>query len=121
MVGIYHLTLDGKIVYIGQSIDIEKRVNQHFREELKLFNNWKQYEYKLEDLDRVEKEQIKKYNPFFNKSFSASKATNTNIALYYGLDRKTIGNYKNSTKEEDKRKYEALKEYFIKMKIRDKK
>jgi len=40
------------------------------------------------------------------------KPTNTNLAEFYGLTRQTIGTYKKSKQ----RLYEAMKEYFIKIK-----
>jgi len=42
------------------------------------------------------------------------KPTNTNIAEKYGLDRKTIGNYKNSKDKKVRERYDALKAHFIK-------
>ena len=44
------------------------------------------------------------------------KPTDTNLAKFYDTDRKTIGSYRKSTKEGVLRKYEAMKEYFIKNK-----
>jgi len=44
------------------------------------------------------------------------KPTNTNLAEFYGLTRQTIGTYKNSKNEKVKRHYEAMREYFIKIK-----
>lgn len=46
--------------------------------------------------------------------FKNVKPTNTNIAIFFGLDRKTIGNYKNGC-ENKKKIYLALKEYFIRI------
>jgi hypothetical protein len=42
------------------------------------------------------------------------KPTDTNIAAFFGLHRKTIGNYKNGCKNK-KKMYLALKEYFLKL------
>ena len=46
------------------------------------------------------------------------KPTNTNIAIFFGLDRRTIGNYKNGCKNK-KKIYLALKEYFISKQLKE--
>lgn len=43
------------------------------------------------------------------------KPTDTNIAKFFGYDRTTLWNYKNSKKEEVRRRYEALKREFIRL------
>jgi hypothetical protein len=45
------------------------------------------------------------------------KPTDTNLAIFYGTDRKTIGSYRKSDKKGVLRKYEAMRDYFIKWNI----
>ena len=40
--------------------------------------------------------------------------TNIEIGEHYGLDRKTIGTYKNSEDPKVRNRYDALKEFYIK-------
>lgn len=109
MIGIYHLKLDGKVIYIGQSLNINKRVQSH-RMDGKIFDGYEIFECEVKDLDELEKGAIVEFAPLLNKSLNPKNASNTNLAKFYGLTRQTIGTYK----KEKTILYAAMKEYFIK-------
>ena len=49
--GVYFLILDGKVIYIGQSMDVKKRIRQHFE---KRFDSFACIPCAMEDLERLE-------------------------------------------------------------------
>lgn len=63
--GVYFLLLEGKCVYIGQSIDIWDRVKDHKRQCI-LFDKVKIFRCAECDLRKYERAYIKKYRPEFN-------------------------------------------------------
>jgi excinuclease UvrABC nuclease subunit len=74
--GIYFLYDNDELVYIGQSISIQRRVWQHFhgdsRIEQKSFNKYKFIEINEdESLDKIELLFILEYNPKYNKNFKS--------------------------------------------------
>lgn len=76
--GIYILTYGNKVVYVGQSNDLDRRLEQHFYD--KHFDGVATKTVPLEDLDKVEKETILKYRPHLNKQFmTASPYTKERI------------------------------------------
>ena len=75
--GVYYmLDEDGQIVYIGKSINIQKRIKQHFskntRKADKLFQMVNAIHYELTGSELlsliIESHQIKKYQPFINRA-----------------------------------------------------
>ena len=70
IIGIYAIMYKDQIIYIGQSNDVEHRVQQHFkiRQNIeKLYKNEKVLrECDLDDLNFYENYYIKMYKPVFN-------------------------------------------------------
>jgi len=64
--GIYKLYNGGKLVYIGKSTNIGRRVKQHRSDSAFLFDYVISYEIAVEDLEVVETALIKKYKPVYN-------------------------------------------------------
>jgi hypothetical protein len=64
--GIYFLIKDGKIVYVGQSVNILERIKTHYYS-LKEFNRFYYIECKKEELNKLEGEYIFKFFPIYNK------------------------------------------------------
>ena len=64
---IYFLYQDDKLVYIGKTNNLVQRLLQHRYEKSKVFNSYKKYLI-LEDsnIDEIENDFIKKYNPEYN-------------------------------------------------------
>lgn len=62
--GIYFLIKDEKIVYVGQSINIQNRVQQHRM--IKDFDRFTYVECKAEDLSKIEAMYINKLKPILN-------------------------------------------------------
>jgi len=58
MIGIYKITSPSKKIYIGQSIDIEKRfkyyLNLNCKKQTKLYNSLKKYGYKKHFFEVIE-------------------------------------------------------------------
>jgi hypothetical protein len=72
-IGIYHLFSDNKLVYIGMSINIRKRLIEHLRDDTKVFNNVLWFCTKDRTIDMVlelERNMIKFHNPILNKQHS---------------------------------------------------
>jgi hypothetical protein len=68
IIGVYFLFYKKELVYIGQSVDIEKRIQEHTQN--KVFD---EYSYKRvceRDLNKVEKACIEYYNPKLNIVFN---------------------------------------------------
>jgi hypothetical protein len=64
--GIYYLLRDYDIVYVGQAIDIDKRIKDHVREGIKKFDSY-YYQYcPVMALDDLEAMAICKYQPEYN-------------------------------------------------------
>lgn len=64
--GIYYLFNKWELVYVGQSDNILRRLNQHTDKEFDEFSYFKVD--KWIDLERIEAEEINKYLPKYNKS-----------------------------------------------------
>lgn len=65
MIGVYFLKQDNEIIYVGQSIDIERRIKEH-RATDKVFDDYSVMECKEELLDTTEEAFILQHNPIFN-------------------------------------------------------
>jgi len=65
--GIYFLVLKNQIVYIGQSVDIAGRINQHISEGAKEFDSVSYIPIENEALDSVERSLISLFQPAFNR------------------------------------------------------
>jgi predicted GIY-YIG superfamily endonuclease len=90
MIGVYHLKLDDEIVYVGQSVDIEKRIKTHTSEGLKQFNGYEVFECSLEELEQLEKNDIQIIRPKHNKRDNPSNPTITALAEHIGMTRQGI-------------------------------
>ena len=65
--GIYFLYKREDIIYIGKSINVIFRIGQHLSDYHKDFDYYKFIEFNEdEDLEKIEKEYIDKYKPFYN-------------------------------------------------------
>lgn len=64
--GIYFLILNNRVVYVGQSVDIHRRVMQH-RDDKKPFDEILFKEFPVEQLNEREAYYIDYYNPPQNK------------------------------------------------------
>ena len=67
--GIYFLTCNGDVVYVGQSKNCEQRIQQH---KDKIFDGYYIKELPLEDIDSEEEKYIYKYAPIYNKRVKLS-------------------------------------------------
>lgn len=66
MIGIYFLLKDKEIVYVGQSIDIDRRIKDHSYNG-KDFDSFEYIECDKSDLTRLETLYIVKFQPMLNK------------------------------------------------------
>ena len=82
MTGIYFLKQGDKIVYIGQSVNIERRIREHTN---KTFDNYQFIECPVELLDSTEMAYITRYTPEYN---------------IIGVDRELIKSYRVKPKYE---------------------
>ncbi|MFW6281710.1 MAG: GIY-YIG nuclease family protein [bacterium] len=71
--GIYKLIQDDEIVYIGQSLNCERRIGTHLKSDDKDFNSFEIIPCKEQELDELEREYINKYEPEYNKQGKAPK------------------------------------------------
>jgi len=85
MIGIYKITSPSNKVYIGKSIDIEKRFNQyktlHCKFQRRLYNSLKKYgaeNHKFEVIKICRKENILLIEAFYQKRFDASGVNGLN-------------------------------------------
>jgi hypothetical protein len=70
-VGIYHLFFEGRLVYIGMSKNLRKRLVYHFKDKDMIFDGVLHFvleepEYSLEDVLRYESKMIKVHKPPLN-------------------------------------------------------
>lgn len=72
-IGIYFLFRGSDLVYIGQSVDIHRRIQDH--KQSKIFDSFSYIEYPEHQLSRKEKDLIK----FFNPPLNVIHATSTEI------------------------------------------
>lgn len=75
--GVYKLFYMGKVVYVGQSKNINKRLQAHAADEAKIFDDWSFQIYSEEELDKEEARLIKKYKPIFNRKHNDQKIVNS--------------------------------------------
>ena len=66
VVGVYFLVKDEKIVYIGQSTNIFKRLYEHKKDKTKVWDSYSYIECSAGELDIVESLYIFKYEPIYN-------------------------------------------------------
>lgn len=64
---IYFLIKDDTIVYVGQTVDLTRRVNEHKCEGKKDFDSFSSVSVKKRDLDKVESLCILYYRPIYNE------------------------------------------------------
>ena len=67
--GIYHLFSDDKLVYIGMSKNIRKRLIEHLRDDAKVFNNVLWFctgDRTIDKVFEIERNLIKLHNPILN-------------------------------------------------------
>lgn len=64
---IYFLIRDEAIVYVGQTVDLTRRINEHKREGKKDFDSFSSASVKGRDLDKVESLCILYYRPIYNE------------------------------------------------------
>jgi len=94
MIGIYKITSPSNRVYIGQSIDIEKRLmyykNGHSKQQVRLFNSLKKYgfsNHKFEVLCECETSELNEKERYFQDLFNCVE-TGLNCKLTKSIDRK---------------------------------
>ena len=83
MIGVYLLKKKGRVVYVGKSTNVARRIGQHGD---KKFDSHEVLECCLEELDSLEIENIKKYDPILNKSHSPSKKKDEKIDMRIDTD-----------------------------------
>lgn len=66
--GVYFLISNDKIVYVGQSVNIPSRIEQHKKDPCKEFDRYHSIPCKVTELDLVESNYIRKFMPKFNKA-----------------------------------------------------
>jgi len=68
IIGIYKLFNEvGKVVYVGQSINVLGRIGRHVQEKTKTFSSYKVIECEVSELNVIERVVIDLYKPIFNK------------------------------------------------------
>ena len=65
--GVYKLLLGNEIVYVGQSVDIGKRIRTHAHEKIIDFDLFSVVECGEEEMILIETALIQKYNPIYNR------------------------------------------------------
>ncbi len=65
--GVYFLISGNEIVYVGQSVNIPSRIEQHKKDQQKTFDRYYYIECKVTELDVVEGRYIRKFMPKYNK------------------------------------------------------
>lgn len=77
--GIYILRNDDKVVYVGKSVScITRRLNDHYSNEFKVFNNVSVYEINnISDIHIIEMYLIAKYNPVYNMEGNSNSVQST--------------------------------------------
>ena len=91
MTGIYFLKQGEKVVYVGQSVNIENRVKQHTDKE---FDSYHYIECSNDLLDSTELAFITLYQPIYNKNGISSQMIKTyleetsNDFVMYRIDKK---------------------------------
>ncbi|TZG24879.1 GIY-YIG nuclease family protein [Sphingomonas montanisoli] len=65
--GVYLLLLDGVVVYVGQAVDMRRRIGQHISDGLKDFDAVAFFRYRPDQLAKRERALIIKYAPRYNQ------------------------------------------------------
>lgn len=73
--GVYFLIKKDKIVYVGESIDVDKRIIQHIQEKKKSFDRFAFIECGNEYICELEAEYIAKLSPVYNKKLTVNEYT----------------------------------------------
>lgn len=71
--GVYFLSYKGKLVYIGQSIDVLDRIRTHRRTSEFKFDSFSIIPVQREKLNEVEMRYIRRFRPKFNKAGTTSR------------------------------------------------
>lgn len=64
---IYRLYSGNKVVYVGQTVNIEMRIGSHLRDEDKDFDSFDFFKVKVDQLNNEEAKEIVRLNPKLNK------------------------------------------------------
>lgn len=67
MIGIYLLKYQNSVVYVGQSVDVKRRIKEHKQEKKKKFDEFIYISCPDTNLNSVEAFNILKYSPKYNK------------------------------------------------------
>lgn len=65
--GIYFLHLDGEVVYVGQAVDMRRRIGQHLGDASKRFDAVSFVQCDVQRLDTLERHYIHKLSPRYNR------------------------------------------------------
>lgn len=65
--GVYFLLAEDEIIYVGKTVDVRSRLEQHSRDNLKPFNRFFFIPCEIEELDYLEAVYIHLFTPRFNK------------------------------------------------------
>ena len=71
--GIYYLIRNQRIVYIGQSVDMDARIKTHKQEGVKVFDKVIKRPCAIDELDEREARAILKCKPEYNKAFPSNR------------------------------------------------
>lgn len=95
MIGIYKITSPSKKIYIGQSIDIEKRFNEYKRlsckGQIKLYSSLKKYgfeKHKFEVLLECSSDELNEFERYYQDLYCATNRNGLNLKLTKTNDRK---------------------------------
>lgn len=95
MIGIYKITSPSKKVYIGQSIDIEKRFNEYKRlsckGQIKLYSSLKKYgfeKHKFEILLECSSDELNEFERYYQDLYCVTNRNGLNLKLTKTNDRK---------------------------------
>lgn len=80
MIGVYILKQGSEIVYVGQSIDIERRLSEHKKTD-KIYDSVKTIGCKKENLDELEKKIIQKHSPKYNVIHNSNKTNKLYLSM----------------------------------------
>lgn len=78
---VYLLLNDEEVVYVGQTTQGLKRIEQHQKEKKKIFNNYKIISCIKKDLNELENFYILKYQPKYNKKLNSVNVNENYIIL----------------------------------------
>lgn len=98
MIGIYKITNPKKKIYIGQSIDIEKRFKQYqsiykIKSQIKIYNSLKKYGYDkhlFEVINICDIDKLNELERYYQELFSAIGKNGLNLKLTSANEKKTI-------------------------------